>query len=306
MVHPKIKTTAEFVPARWWEAIDYIRIDMEMMRYSSDYWADKMRAEPYSLSTWLEYGYILDNFLHSDNFFVVVSGERAGVVSLRNAPHFVYLEAAGLLPKFQRGSIGRQVGGFIWDYGLRTKHQWAVGQPSIHNKPVHMLFAVFGGRTLGLSTTLLTLKTTRPSPPLSELEIKPLKRSDANKAWKRWRLHEVEQVSGDEGTELASYLLERLPWWSKYLALYQDGAEIGLAVAHQHKGEASLGLFPSQEFWSSAPTASLVAAVARHLGTSIRHLKLTQTHANALTSSDSFDFERNKQEERHFVFFKRV
>lgn len=293
----------DFAPARWWEAFDFLRMSLEMVR-GSDPWADRILARPSSLSSMLEYLYMLDNFFHSDVFFIVVSGERAGVISLRRRPGFVYIEDLGLLPEFQRAGIGQRAAKFIEDHCKEV--QWGVAAMAVKNRPVHMLCAAFGGRLLGLSTATLTLRKVGATiSSASELAAKRLRRSDASRAWKRWRLYEVEQVAGHDAVHIADCLLEALPW-GKYLALYQDGQEIGFAVARQHKGALGVSLFTAKEFWSSLPTADLVTVIARDSGSAISHLTVTQTHANALVTSESFDFERPREQERHLVVFKRL
>jgi len=289
----------DFVPARWWDALDYFRLTLEMVR-GRDPLADQLLARPWSLRSLLEFGYLLDNFFHASTFFVVVSGERAGVISMRHYPQFIYMDALGVLPEFQRGDIGRRIGKFIRDYGIRRKYHWGVAAMAVSNKPVHMLCGAFGGRLLGLSTTKLTLGLSISMP--SEFEMKRLKRSEAREAWKRWKLDEVKHVAGEGVVEIAAQLLGTLPR-GEYLALYQKGQEIGFALARRQKGEVGIDLYTSTQFWSSESTAGFVAALAHHLGSTARYLQVTQTHANTLTASASFDFRRHREEERHFVYF---
>lgn len=72
---PELKV--DFVPARRWEAASCIRLILETVR-DRDPWANRILARPWSLFSLVRYAYLLDNFIHSDTFFVVVSGERAG------------------------------------------------------------------------------------------------------------------------------------------------------------------------------------------------------------------------------------
>lgn len=299
----RVKAKAEIVKARWWQALDYIRIGLEAMRGAGDPWVDRVLAHPYSLSSLLEYGYMLDNFWHSDSFFITVSGERVGIMAIRYLSEYVYFEAIGLLPKFQRGTIGLQAGKFIANYCLSTRYQWMFGTAASQNRVALLMFGAFGGHRYGLSTVRLPLKAISP-PAGPGYEIKRLGKAEATQAWRRWRLYEVEHVSGREAAQLAPHFLERLPRGT-YLALYQSNQEIGIAVAHQHKGQLAVELFPDQAFWSSAPTAQLAAAIAHHLGSTIHYLTLTQTHANELTPSASLDFERHLEEERHLVIWTR-
>ncbi|MBN1890882.1 MAG: hypothetical protein JW850_23000 [Thermoflexales bacterium] len=300
----KVKAKAEFVPARWWQALDFIRIGLETMRGVGDPWVDSILARPCSPSSWLEYGYMLDNFWHSDSFFIVVAGERAGILAIRYLPECIYFDAIGLLPKFRRGNIGLQAANFIANHCLSTKYQWMLAMAATPNRVIRLLYSAFGGRRFGLSKTRLTLKTVSISAG-PEYEIKRLGKTEANQAWRRWRLDEVEHVAGHEAARLAPHFLDRLPR-GKYLALYQDGEEIGMAVAGQHQGESTVELFPAQSCWSNTPTARIVTATAHHLGSTIRYLTLTQTHANELTACESLDFERHREEERHLVIFGRT
>lgn len=301
MQEPQVK----FVPARWWEAIRCIRLALETVR-GRDPWADQVLARPWSWQSLLRYGYLLDNFFRSSTFVVLVSGERAGIVSMRCLPKFIYVDIVGLLPRFQRGHIGKRIAEFIYDYGIRHQYQWGVAAMALTNQPVHMLSAAFKGRLLGLSTTrLMRTASPPPLPPASEFEVKPLTRAAAQEAWRRWRLDEVEHVAGHQVVELAADLLGALPR-GKYLALLHQGQEIGFALARQRKGELRAELYPSAQFWSDASTAGLVTALAHHLGATIHSLTLTQTHANTLTAPESFGFERRRKEERHLVFFTPV
>ncbi len=293
----------EFVRARWWQAIDFLRLNFEIVR-GRDPYADRLMARPWSPSSVLEYLYMLDTLARSDSYFILVDGERAGVVWVAAQSQYIFIYSIGLLPQFQRGGAGKQAAEFIENYSACKRTRWGVAAMSISNKPVHMLAGAFGGRPLGLSTTTLTVAAANPPPTADTLEIIPLNRPEASEAWKRWRLYEVEQVAGSNATELAALLLEdmqKLPR-GKYLALRQGGQESGFAAAQG--GDVSL--FTAKECWPAAPTASLVAELARHLGTTIRRLTLTLTHANALTTSECLDFERRRKDERHIVFFERV
>lgn len=295
----------DFVPARWWEAVDFIRLNLETMRGVGDPWAERILARPHSLSSLTEYGYMLDNFIHYNNHFILVSGQRAGVFSTKYRWGFLYVESLGLLPKFLQAGIGTQAAQFMDNYRASLNTPWVVAALAVQNKPVHKLCALFGAYLLGLSTTTLTLAPLKQVSPPPGFEVKALSKAAAQEAWQRWRLYEVEQVAGREVLDIASHVLEALPQ-GKYMALYQEGEEIGLAVASRHKGEWNVSLFPSAAFWSNVPTANLAAAMAHYLGASIHYLTVTQTHANKLTACESLDFERRLERERHFVVFKRV
>ena len=304
MSEKAIGLKADIVPARWWQAVSFIRLYFEMVR-GHDPWADRILARPWAPSSLLEYIYMLDNFFRLSNFLILVSGEQAGAISLVPRPEFIYIYGMGLLPKYQRARIGKQIVEFLESYGARKKVHWGVAAMAVNNRPVHMLVGACGGRLLGLSTATLAVTAASPAPSSVELEVIPLSKSEASSAWTRWRLYEVEQVAGNDAVELAALLLESLPR-GKYLGLYQRGQEIGFALARGRTDELGIDLFPAKEFWSSEPTANLVAALACRLGANIRRLTLTQTHAKTLAASQSFGFERNREQERHLVFFKRV
>lgn len=295
----------DFVPARWWEAVTFVRLNLEMVR-GHDPWADRILARPRSLSSLLEYSYMLDNFFRSNTFFIVVSSERAGLICLRHRPGFVYIEALGLLPRYLRKGLGNPAARFIDSYAESKGYQWGIAAMAVTNRPVHMLCHAFGGHLLGLSTATLTLTTaTLPTSFPTGFEVKQLRRPEADKAWQRWRLYEVEHVSGPNEAELAFHLLERLPR-GKYLSLHSNEQEIGFAIACQRRGELEVGSFTSCEFWPDMPTANIVATIARYLGSPLHRLILTQTHANTLTGSEPFSFQRNREQERHLVIFTRT
>jgi hypothetical protein len=250
---------------------------------------------------------MLDNFFHTDNYFILADNQQAGLVSLGYRPEFIFVYSLGLLPEFQRQRIGKQAATFIEAYRKRRGCPWAVAAMAVGNRPVQLLSKAFGGRPLGLSTTTLTLTWTCPSiSPLAKFKVKELTRAEANQAWKRWRLHEVEHIAGPDVVDIASCLLDTPPR-GEYLAIHRCGHEVGFAVAQTQKqeGELDVSLFTSSAFWSDVPTTSLVALIEKHFGASIRHLTLNQPHANALDGSTFLSFERPREQERHLVIFKR-
>lgn len=295
----------DFAPARWWEAIDFLRLNLKIVQ-GHDPWADRVLARPWSLFSLREYAYMLDNFFRSSTFFIIASGQRAGLISMKHRPGFIYIDSLGLLTPFIRKRIGKLAADFVEDYARRKGYRWGVATMAVGNKPVHMLCGAFGGRLLGLSTTTLALTTVSPSLSTSnEFELKELGRPEARKAWKRWRLLEVEHAAGRDAVEIAVHLLESLPR-GKHLSIHQNGQEIGFAFARQRAGESEISVFTSNEFWSDTQTANIVTAIACHLESTIRRLTLTQTHANVLTGSESFSFERHRDQERHLVVFKQT
>ena len=292
-----------FVPTRWWEALNFLRLNFEMVR-GCDPLADSILAQPWSPSNLLECGYMLDNFFHTDNYFILADNHQAGLVSLGYRPEFIFIYSLGLLPDFQRQRVGKQAAEFIEAYRKQRGCPWAVAAMAVGNRPVQLLSKAFGGRPLGISTTTLTLTGTCPSiSSLAKFKVKRLTRAEANEAWKQWRLHEVEQIAGPDVVDIAASLLETPPR-GEYLAIYRRRHEVGFAVAQKQGNESEASVFISRAFWSDVPTADLVALIENHLGTTVRHLTLTETHANTLNGSTFLRFERPRKQERHLVVFK--
>jgi GNAT superfamily N-acetyltransferase len=292
----------EFVPVRWWQAGDFIRLNLEVVQ-GRDPMADHILSRPWALSSLLEYAYMLIRFLRSNAHFIAISGERGGLVWTVRRWDVFFIITIGMLPRFQQRGIGLQTMAFVEEHARRQKCQALAAAVAPSNEPVHRLIAASGSHLLGLATTTLTFSDVNfPATP-SRIEIKKIARAEAVQSWKRWRLYEVERVAGQVGVDVAAVLLKlvSLPRGS-YLALYQDGQEIGFAFAHRREDEPTLGLFPSAKFWSGPQTAELVALLGSHLGSSARRLTLTQTHADVFAASAPFDFERHREPERHFAF----
>jgi ribosomal protein S18 acetylase RimI-like enzyme len=296
----------QIVPARWWEVGPFIRINLEMTR-GRDPWGDRLLARPWAPAHMLEYLYMLDAFARFDNFLVKVAGQRAGVLALHRRPRFIYVYSLGLLPEFQRGKLGSQLGEFVRDYSRRHDLDVAVASVSVVNRPVHVLVRAFGGRLLGLSTTsLAVLEAASPPEPMPGLRAQPLQRGQVLAAWSRWRLHEVEQVAGPEAMEVAGWVLDKPPR-ARYLACFTGEEEVGLAYLRRARGGVEIGLFPTHELWGESGTLGLLAALARHVQAPVRRLTLTQTHADMLCAAwpGTQRFERQRDQERHLVFIRR-
>lgn len=298
-----------FVPVRWWQAMAFLRMNFELVR-GIDPLADHILSRPWAPSSILEYAYMLGTFLRSTAHFIVISDQRAGIAWAERRAGLAFILNVGMLPQFQKQGIGMDTIAFIEAYAKRRACDALVAVVAAGNKPVQWLARASGGRSLGLATTTLTLSTAALStPPNFQVESKPLERSEAITAWKRWRLHEVERVSGADGVDVASRLLTAhfvppLPR-GKYYALYQDQEEIGFAAAHRDKDGTKVELFPDSRFWPGPETAQLVAALSSNLGIAVHHLTLTQTHADALADTAPFDFERHREWDRIFLF-KRI
>jgi GNAT superfamily N-acetyltransferase len=305
----KTPDAVSFVPVRWWQAMAFLRMNFELVR-GIDPLADRILSRPWAPSSVLEYAYMLGTFLRSTAHFIVISNARAGIAWADCRAGLAFILNVGMLPQFQKQGVGMETIAFIEAYAKRRACDALVAVVAAGNKPVQWLARASGGRLLGLATTTLTLSAVNlPTPPISQVESKPIERSEAIAAWKRWRLHEVERVSGADGVGVASRLLtthfvQSLPR-CKYYALYQDQEEIGFASVHQDKDSVKIRLFPDSRFWPGPETAKLVAALSSNLGLPIHHLTLTQTHADALADTASLNFERHREWERIFPF-KRI
>jgi hypothetical protein len=301
----KINVQAEFVPVRWWQIIDFIRLYFETVR-GRDPWADKVLARPWSPSSVLEYLYLVDNYFHMQVFFIQAAGQRVGMITLRNKPAFIYLDGLGLLPEFQHGTLGQQGVQFIRDLCLQTNHTIALGTTAVRNRHFHLLMGAWGGRVFGLSTTTLPLKKLCLPEAAAALTCRQVNRKEAEAAWLRWRLYEVKQTGGEAAAAVAPHLLEKLPS-GQYAILLRNTEEIGFVFTCKDKEDICLGLFPAQDYWSNEQTLQLLAAsLSCLMSPRPSRLTVTQTHANALTISETFDFERNKGNERHIIFFQRA
>jgi len=296
------------VPVHWWQAVDFIRMNFAVVR-GHDPWADRILSRPWALSSLLEYVYMFIKLPVSDAYFIVASGVRAGTLWTIHRSGLLYILNLGLLPRFRARGIGVEAARFVEDHGLRQGCKAAAASVAVSNEPVQQLVRLFDGGPLGLSTTRLTLSTASslPSAPPGT-EIKEVGRSEAIRAWRRWRLHGVEQVSGRSGVEVAASLLDAFGWLvslprGRYLTVHQEGQEIGFAFVRRRKGELNIGLFPSVRFWPGPQTAVLVAALASYVGSPVRYLTLTLAHADALAASSPFGFERRRERERQFVFW---
>jgi hypothetical protein len=87
------------------------------------------------------------------------------------------------------------------------------------------------------------------------------------------------------------------------LALEQDGEEIGIACVQRCQDELEVDLLTTANRWTGPETAALVTTLASHLGTAVRYLTVTQKHADVLDETPAFEFERAREQERHFVYW---
>jgi hypothetical protein len=304
----------EFVPARWWQTIDFIRTDFETAR-GRDPWTDRVLSRPWSPASLLEYGYALAEMPFSTPYFIFVAGERVGTLWLTKRAKLLYIWSLGLLPSYRGINTGMQAGRVIVktircieDYAMKHGIEVAVGRHAAGNDPVKRLAEIFGAKPLGLAMTTLKLLSPLPETSSRTLAVERIKRPRAIEAWRQWKLHAVEHVAGSVGRRAATDLSAAFGWIDAlpkgdYLALRQGDQEIGLAFARRHEGKVELGLLVSTAFWSGAQTAALVAELASFLESPIGYLTLTQKHAGALDGSDSLKFERPREQERYFVFW---
>jgi hypothetical protein len=307
--------STEFVPIRWWQAIEFIRIDFETTR-GRDPWVDRILSRPWSPYSLLQYAYALAEMPSSFPYFITVSGERVGTLWLLKRSKVLYIYSIGLLQSYRESeATGMQAGRIlikavqcIEDCSQKANSEVTVARIAIHNAPIQRMVKIFDARPLGLATTTLTLSSLSTTVSLPGLGIRAISKSEARKAWQDWKLHAVAHVAGDCGVQAAEELIKTLSWADplpkgKYFALEQDGEAIGFAFAHRRKGEVELGLLTTANRWTGPETAALVAAMASYLDTTIRHLTVTQRHADVLDETPAFEFVRERKQERHFVFW---
>jgi GNAT superfamily N-acetyltransferase len=304
----------EFVPVRWWQVADFIRLNFAIMR-GHDPWADRILSRPWAPSSLLEYAYMLAEFPSSDAYFLVASDKRVGVLWMTRRSRLLYMLSLGLSPDFRTDGVGMRIARllvqlikFVEDYARRHKSEILVLRMAGSNLPSQRMARLFGCRPLGLATTDLTISPVNPSEsPIPEIEVKPLGKSEAAKAWRHWKLYAVERVAGPAGVKVAADFIKSFYWVDalpagKHLALYQNGQEIGFAFARQREGELYLGLFPDAKFFPGDKTSTLVNALAVHLKSPVHHLTLTLEHAAALTESAPFKHKRHRDKERLTMF----
>jgi len=299
---PQIK----YVPASWWQMIPFLRMNFELVR-DIDPLAERILSNPWAPSSLLEYAYMSGTFLRSITHFITISGERAGVTWTYYRAGIGFILSVGILRQFRQAGMGMQTIGFIESYVKSRGGNALVAVMGRRNKPVRFLASAAGGHPLGLATTTLTLSGP-PAPTLAtRFEIGPINAKEAAQAWKRWRLHEVEQVAGASGAEVAARLLASYSWLEPlprgmHLSLHQNGREIGCAHVRQHRKETRLYLFPSHTLWSGDDAADLIASLTCYLNSPITHLELTQTHADMLAVDAPFSFERLEDRDRLYSF----
>lgn len=306
--------TVEFVPMRWWQAIEYIRIDFQTAR-GRDPWVDQILSQPWSPSSLLEYAYALAEMPFSIPYYIVVSGERVGTLWLTRRSRLLYIFSLGLLPHFRESDMGMQAGRLlikavhcIEDCAKRFNSVAGVCRIAACNAPIQRMVKIFDAKPLGLATTTLTLTTNPFTTISSNINTREIKKTEATKAWRHWKLQSVAHVAGNSGVKAATTLLEGYSWIDplpkgKYFALYQGDQAIGLAFSRQHKGDMELGLLTATIYWPCLQTAELVGVMTACLGSPIKYLTLTQKHADILCDFPSFEFERDREQERHFVFW---
>jgi ribosomal protein S18 acetylase RimI-like enzyme len=295
---------AEFVRTRPWQARPFVWLLLEMVR-GRDPWADRILARPWSTASLLEFAYLLDAFVRFDNYFIMVDGSRAGVVSISPRRTFSYIHGVGLLPQYQRLGLGPKLVEFVEAYVRRNPTRIAVGSTATSNRPVNALLRTLGGRPLGLSTTTLSLGGA-PDVAVSagRLTVHPLARAEAARAWRRWRLHEVEQAAGVDAVPIAAELLESPPR-GLMLACCTDGAEIGVAHVQRRAGGWEASVYPGREFWEADCTQELVNAIAHQVHVQLEGLTVTRSHARVLDRCPiGLRYERHKDQERRLVFVR--
>lgn len=307
--------SVEFVPVHWWQTIEFIRIDFETTK-GRDPWVDQVLSRPWSPYSLLQYAYALAEMPFSFPYYITVSGERVGTLWLLKRSKVLYIYSIGLLQSYREDkATGMQAGRIlikavqcIEDSSQKTNAEVTIARIAVHNAPIQRMVKIFDAQPLGIATTTLTLSPLSTTVSLPGLEIKAINKSKAKKAWQNWKLHAAAHVAGDSGAQAAKELIETLSWADplpkgKYFALEQGGEAIGFASVHRCKGELGLGLLTTTNRWRGSETAALVAAMASHLGSAVRYLTVTQKHADVLDETPAFEFEREREQDRHFVYW---
>lgn len=298
-----LQPQADFLPVRWWQVTDFMRLNFAVVK-DVDPWAGRILSRPWAPSSISTYLHMLHVFPFSAAYFIAVSGVRVGVVWMLRRRAHIFILSIGLLRGFQKQDVTNQAADFIEEYGRREQCEALVAAVAPTNRAVRWLMMARGGKQLGLSTTRLMLSPPfAPSSPQHPVRIVRIGRAEALEARKRWRLHEVEHVAGHIGLSVAGDFLEPLPWRSQHFVLYDGSREIGYASGRRYGGMGlEVALFPAKAFWGGPETADLLAALASHLGAAVRCLVVTTTHANVLAMSAPFQYERLVDRERHIWF----
>lgn len=295
---------ASFVPIRWWQLPSFVSLSFKIVQ-GRDPRADHILAHPWSLTSLMAYVQVFFGFFAAQNYYILADGQRAGLLSAFFRPEFAYFLNVGLFDQYQQQGLGSQAVEFMIDLARDQGCEAWVGAISAANTPVQRLAARFGGRSLGLTTTLLTVTKLDDAVSPGPFRFEPLAKEETRQTWYRWRLYEVEQVVGPEARDLAEALIdwEGMPR-GEFFAIRRQEQEIGVLRVGQGKSSGSLriSLYPEAAYWPTEKTMGLLAAVGQHFGATVRRCTLSLTHADRLTSTPAFDFERDRERERILIF----
>lgn len=277
--------TIEFIHARWWQALPYIRMNVTMIERGTDPLVDRIRDHPWSLDSMLEYGYMLLQFFTSDPYFVVVEGERVGALWLTHKGPVTYLLSFGLLAGFRQKATGAgraivKAIELVEDYVRAHRSYGVVTRVAAQNLASQRMARLFDCQMLGLGLATLTFSHLC-LPQADGVEVRPLRRAEAQQAWRRWRLYNVERVASGIGVKVACDFIKAYPWTDPlpkgaYVSLWSDGLEVGLAVVAREE----IVLLCIADFWPWERTSALLGALAK--GAPITRLVVTREHADAL------------------------
>jgi hypothetical protein len=252
----------------------------------------------------------------SFSYFITISGERVGTLWLLKRSKLLYIYSLGLLQSYREDrATGMQAGRIlikavqcIEQCSKRANSNVAAGRIAVCNAPIQRMVKIFDAQPLGLATTTLTLPSLTNTTAIPGITVRTINKSKAVKAWRNWKLRAVAHVAGDSGVQAAKELTKSLSWADpppkgEYLALGVDGEEIGVACVHRRQGELELDLLTTANRWTGSQTAALVSALASHLGTAVHYLTVIQKHADVLDETPVFEFRREYEQERHFVYW---
>jgi hypothetical protein len=274
---------------------------------------DQILARPWSLHSLMEYAYMLVGFFLSRAQWIYVSGERAGVLWAREKPRVQYILSLGLLPQFQARGTGVRAASLLMEYSNQRAFDLTAARIAVCNMEIQAVVNAFGAIVPGLSMTrlqLVSLESPEASESQSDLEtlFKQMRRENAAQTWRRWKLRGVRHVSGEESATAVEALLGAWGWLDAlpsgdWYAVSAKGREVGVAIVSLDGDTCEITLACDPAWWVADKTVGLVRSLAAEIGKELHFLAVTRQHADMLEIGGSFDFERDREAERHLVLW---
>jgi ribosomal protein S18 acetylase RimI-like enzyme len=308
----KAQAAVELIPARWWEVIAYIRMNVAIMR-GHDPWMDQVLARPWSLHSLVEYAYMVVGFFLSRAQWIYVSGERAGVLWAREKRQVQYIVSLGLLPQFQARGTGVRAASLLMEYSNQRGFDLTAARIAVRNKDIQAVVNAFGAIVPGLAMTQLKLAPLGPpealeDQPSLQIQLKLMSRGKAAQNWRRWKLQGVRHLASEKPAAAVGTLLDAWGWLDALprgdcYAVSTKEREVGVAIASLHGDACEITLACDPAWWVAAKTVDLVRSLATEVGKELRFLAVTRQHADILEIGSLFDFERDRESERHLVLW---